>query len=282
MPEAWFVWWSALCALALFNAGAWRYSAHRLRRSQQCLPGDVVATRRVLLWLSAGYLLGCAFRSFLPLVDVPRMCLHDTWLSRVVIGRSVATVAELCFALQWALLLQEAGGKAPPRRYAGWVALLLVPLIAVAEALSWGAVLLANNLLHAAENSLWTLGAALAVAAFLAQLPHADPRSRRFLIAAAIGGSCYVVFMIAIDVPMYLSRWRADFATGQPGPTLMQGWHQILARCTVVRDWEAWREDARWLSLYFSVAVWTSLAIAHAPPLRQPRTSLPACQPAGE
>jgi len=60
-----------------------------------------------LLLLCAIYVFGCAFRSVLPRADVQRICLFDTWLSSVLIGRSVATLAELCFALQWAIVLRE-------------------------------------------------------------------------------------------------------------------------------------------------------------------------------
>ena len=51
----------------------------------------------LMLLLCAAYVFGCAFRSLLPRADVQRICLFDTWLSSVVVGRSVATVAEICF-----------------------------------------------------------------------------------------------------------------------------------------------------------------------------------------
>jgi hypothetical protein len=43
----------------------------------------------LMLLLCAGYVFGCAFRSILPRADVQRICLFDTWLSSVVVGRSV-------------------------------------------------------------------------------------------------------------------------------------------------------------------------------------------------
>src|ERR1700743_3820576 len=54
------------------------------------------------------YVVWCAYRSVFPVFDVPRQCLVDSWLSSVLIGRFVATCAELCFVAQWALLLREA------------------------------------------------------------------------------------------------------------------------------------------------------------------------------
>ena len=63
----------------------------------------------LMLFLSAAYVFGCAFRSFLPRADIQRICLFDTWLSSATVGRSVATVAEICFAAQWAIILHQLG-----------------------------------------------------------------------------------------------------------------------------------------------------------------------------
>jgi hypothetical protein len=62
----------------------------------------------IQLGLSALYVLGCAYRSVLPVYDIPRFVLVDSHLSSVFIGRSIATIAELCFAGQWALTLHRA------------------------------------------------------------------------------------------------------------------------------------------------------------------------------
>src|SRR5215831_15308997 len=96
------VWWSFLSAAALVNVVAWSISAWWLAPEP-----DIEATRRVVLWLSAVYVAGCAFRSLLPMIDVPRFCLHATPISRIFVGRSIATVAELAFVAQWALLMHE-------------------------------------------------------------------------------------------------------------------------------------------------------------------------------
>ena len=99
----------------------------------------------LMLLLCAAYVFGCAFRSFLPRADVQRICLFDTWLSSVVVGRSVATVAEICFAAQWAIVLHQLGTMtgADTTLNAAWV---IVPLILIAECFSWYAVLTTNYL----------------------------------------------------------------------------------------------------------------------------------------
>src|SRR5687768_4879466 len=89
----------------------------------------------VMLVLCAAYVFGCAFRSFLPRADVQRICLFDTWLSSVVVGRSVATVAEVCFAAQWVIILHQLGTMtgAETTLIAAWV---IQPLILIAEGFS--------------------------------------------------------------------------------------------------------------------------------------------------
>src|SRR5262245_58490085 len=111
MTDPVMLWWALLSSVALLNVAAWVFSARLLNRRAATLPASIHSTRRLILWLAAGYVAGCAFRSILPMVDVPRICLLDTPLSRIFIGRSVATFAELCFAAQFALLLREAGRR---------------------------------------------------------------------------------------------------------------------------------------------------------------------------
>lgn len=214
------------------------------------------------MWLSLVYVLGCAFRSALPMVDVPRLCLHDTPVSTIFVGRSVATAAEMAFAAQWALLLREAGAVRAARA--------VMPLIGAAEILSWLAVLTTNNLFHAAENSLWTLTAAVAMVFLTTRWTRVGERGKAFTAAALACGVGYLVFMVSVDVPMYLARWRQDTLSSQVYLPLGEGLRQILAPCVVERSWAVWREDALWLTLYFTVGVWISIALAHVP-IEKPR-----------
>ena len=222
-----------------------------------------------MLGLSGIYLLGCAFRSALPMLDVQRICLHDTLLSRVAVGRGVATIAELAFVAQWELLLREAA-EGRDRPIVARAHRALLPLGVAAEIVSWLVVLTRNNLLHAIENSLWTLGAALILLALAALLEGADVRRRRMIavIIAVVAG--YLVFMVAVDVPMYLQRWHASGATALP---LAIGMAEVLRRCVPTPLVAAWREDIPWLTLYFTAGVWLSIALVGAPALGVDRAS---------
>src|SRR5262249_12983520 len=150
--------------------------------------------QRWQLGLSAVYVLGCGFRAILPRADVQRLGLYDSWLSSVLIGRSVATVAELCFVLQWALLLHRLSTSAKSR--VGMVnAWLMVLLIVVAELCSWYAVLTTCYLGNTIEESLWALSALLLIVGLLTLWSSCSPAYRPLLAGALALGVAYVTFM---------------------------------------------------------------------------------------
>ena len=267
------IWWQLLCTVAAVNVVVWAGSAAALQRGRTNWPTEALAFRRWQLLLSAGYVFGCAFRSVLPVFDVPRICIFDTWLSSVVVGRSVATVAELCFVAQWALMLSRVSAvldSRPGRR----AALAIVPLICVAELCSWYSVLTTSNLGHVLEETLWGLCAALLVASMLHVWPNCSRRHRPLLLAWCVAGVGYVLFMFMVDVPMYWTRWLADEAAGRTYMTLAQGMTDVSGRWVVSHRWDDWQHEVTWMSLYFSVAVWISIGLIHAPvPERLTRTA---------
>lgn len=257
-------WWSFLCVVAGLNILVWLLSAAALNRRQAVLSAEAYALRRLQVLLSAGYVLGCAFRSALPVYDVPRICLFDTWLSSVIVGRSVASFAELCFVTQWALLLREAS-HATGSVVGKTASLAIVPLIVIAETCSWYSVLTTSNLGHVVEESIWGLGAALLVASLAAIWPRCSARMRPLLAAWCVAGVVYVAYMFLVDVPMYWSRWIADEASGRHYLSITQGILDASERWVVSHHWDDWKSEVAWMSMYFSVAVWLSIALIHAP-----------------
>jgi hypothetical protein len=261
-----FWWWLSLCAMGGLNVVAWTLSATALVRRQTALPAEVYAARRLQLLLSAGYVFGCAFRSVIPVYDVQRMCLFDSWLCSVIVGRSVATFAEMCFVAQWALLLREIS-RATGSAIGKSVAMALLPLIAVAEICSWYSVLTTSNLGHVAEESIWGISAALVASSLAATWPRSSRATRPLLAVCCAVGIGYVIYMFVIDVPMYWSRWITDEAHGRAYLSITQGVVDASQRWVVSHRWEDWKDEIAWMSLYFSVAVWLSIALIHAPVL---------------
>lgn len=269
------LWWMLLVAVSCVNLFAWTYAARTLRQRQRALPAPVYASRKWHLVFSAGYVLGCAYRSALPVFDVQRICLVDSWFSSVIVGRTVATVAELCFVAQWALLQREIAHVTGSKTGRA-LAMSVVPLIAVAETCSWYSVLTTSNFGHVIEESLWGLTAALLVANMLVNQERLSPSVRPFLRLVCLIGVGYVLFMFSVDVPMYWERWVADEAMGRRYLSLSQGVADASGRWVVSHDWRVWKTEVTWMTLYFSVAVWMSIAMVFAPMLRRttaPRTA---------
>jgi hypothetical protein len=254
-PVSW--WWGMLTLVSGVNIAAWILMYRELHDagSSGRIPG-----MQIMLLLSAAYVFGCAFRSFLPRADVQRICLFDTWLSSVAVGRSVATVAEVCFAAQWTMILLQLGtmSGATTAVYAAWV---IVPLILIAECFSWHAVVTTNYLGNAIENSIWAVAFFIAGVGICRLIPEFDGALRIILVGAVVGIVVYLAFLMTVDVPMYLKRWRADVARGNRGLRPLEGFRDVSTRWVVTHDISEWREEIAWMSLYFSGAVWASLGL---------------------
>src|SRR3979411_2714392 len=257
-------WWGGLLTLLSVITIAFLFLLYRQLHEQPTgNPGNTSAIE-VMLLLCAAYVFGCAFRSFLPRADVQRICLFDTWLSSVVVGRSVATVAEICFAAQWAMILHQLGTMtgADTTLNAAWV---IVPLILIAECFSWHAVLTTNYLGNAIENSIWAVAFFIVGIGLCRLLPEFDGPVRVVLAIAITGIVGYLAFLMTIDVPMYLSRWRTEVVAGG-GKLLrpLEGLRDVSTRWGVTHALAEWKDEIAWMSLYFSAAVWASLALCVA------------------
>jgi hypothetical protein len=253
------IWWEFLLVVAAINVAALLGLAVAFRGRFFGKPAGALI--EPLLLLCAAYVIGCAFRAVLPRADVQRICLFDTWYSSVLVGRSVATVAELCFAAQWAIVIGVLG-KVANSDTAKNISKAVLPLIVLAEACSWFAVITTDYLGNVLENSLWTLTYLLVGIALARLVPRFHGIVQRLIAATAAGIAGYVVFMATVDVPMYFGRWQEDLASGRTYFGFTSGLHDLATRWVVTYDIAQWRPEIAWISLYFSMAVWASLLLA--------------------
>jgi len=142
-----------LCTVSVLNIGLLaRLWMKHLKKSH--IPNrEAYAVQRRQLSLSTPFVLGCASRSFLPRADVQRITLVGSWLSSVLVGRTVATIAELRFVVQWANLLETFARPAKENRIMTF-SKLLFPAITVAEVFCWRGVLTTDNFWHLLEESI--------------------------------------------------------------------------------------------------------------------------------
>lgn len=253
------LWWRLLTLVSAANIGFWFLLYQQLHARAPEAAGASSQTGSMLV-LCAAYVFGCAFRSVLPRADVQRICLYDSFLSSVIVGRSVATVAEICFVAQWAIILNQLGTLAGAETTLN-AALIIVPLIVLAEICSWYAVLTINFLFNAIENSLWAVAFLIVGIGLGRLLPEFEGVMRWLLITGIVGIAFYLAFLIVVDVPMYLNRWRIDHANGIKLLHPLDGLRDVATRWVVTHEFDHWKEEIVWMSLYFTAAVWASLAL---------------------
>ena len=244
------LWLASLVALAAVNVALWFWIARSAPSHSRYVESQLL--------LSGIYVGVCGFRSLFPRVDLERVCLWDTWLSAILLGRTLATVAEVCFALQCVLFLQRLADIAHVPALAV-AAQVFVPLVIVAEAACWYAVLSLDHIGHAVEETLWALlMLMLAVGAGAAAASAAGPL-RWLLVAGCVVYGIGAALTLAIDVRMYVRRWRTNAAV--PRLPLASGLRDSGLRRQPTRAWAVWREEVPWMTVYFSIGVWTSLAM---------------------
>jgi hypothetical protein len=241
------VWWAALSAISLVNIAMW------VKKRQ-------VAVDRRQLWLSGVYVFVCAFRSLLPRADVQRICFVDSVFASVFVGRSLATLAELCFIVQLSLTGRAIAAEleVPAARFLSSLPLVLIP---VAEAFSWYAVITTNYFGNFVEESLWTTSGLLFAVSLALVLPRATGKLKRWLALSLAGSLAYVSFMLSVDVRMYFHRLSADRLEARHYLSFAEGIRDLIERRVVTFAWRDWHEELAWMFLYFSVSVWFSLSL---------------------
>jgi hypothetical protein len=246
-------WWSSLFVVSVGNLALWVVIAREVHGVS-----DGYAARQLVL--SGIFTAACAFRSILPRVDLERQCLWNSPLSSIFVGRTVATVAELAFAGQCALLIGKLSALtvSTSLHVVGWS---IVPLILLAQVFCWHAVISLNHLGHAIEEILWSGLAfmmALGLGLSLGRMPADSRVLSRFGMMACAGAAA---LMLAVDVPMYLARWRHARSHGVRYLSLMEGVRDALQHRRIAHRWSDWKPEVPWMSLYFSAGVWLSLCL---------------------
>jgi hypothetical protein len=162
--------------------------------------------------------------------------------------------------MQWAMILRQLGGIAGGGTTLN-IAWAIVPLILAAQCCSWYGVLTTNYLANAVENSIWAVAFLVVGIGLCRLLPEFDGLVRISLLVAIAGIAGYLSFLMTIDVPMYLGRWQAGLADGRKLLRPLEGLHDVSTRWVVTRDFAQWKDEIAWMSLYFTAAVWASLAL---------------------
>lgn len=251
-------WWIGMCFLPIINLCLLWKASLQLKNKTPEYSKLLKHTRRWLFALAAIYVVGCGFRSVFPREDITRVVLFDSWISSVVIGRSVATIAELSFALQWAFVLYEIG-KSTANRIVLFISKIIVPLLILAECFSWYACTTSNFRYTVFEESLWAFSATLFFMALIISRPSYIKEQKKFITALSSALAAYIIYMLTVDIPSYYRYSVQDNLSGKDYLTFKQGFIDIATHWTASQSIEDWRYAMVWMTLYFSVAVWLSI-----------------------
>ena len=118
-----------------------------------------------------------------------------------------------------------------------------------------------NYLGNAIENSLWAVAFFIVGIGLCRLLPEFDGAVRVVLVISIAGIAAYLAFLMTIDVPMYLERWRTEIGDGGTLLSPLEGLRDVSTRWVVTRDLAEWKDEIAWMSLYFSLAVSSSLVL---------------------
>jgi len=248
-----FRWWQLICAISVANIALWTLAAWGLLWESD-------AYRYKQLVLSGLFVAACAFRSFLPRVDLERMCLWDVPLSSIIVGRTVATVAELCFAWQCTLLLFKLSALTGSSAI-GAIGLAVLPIIVVAELACWFAVATLNHFWHAVEELLWSIMVALVAACLVIYWRYTTGALPMLVPIGLIACAGTAVLILTVDIPLYITRWRIGKRAGLRYLRVLEGLKDAVVCRRVTQRRDDWQNEVLWMSLYFSVGVWVSLGI---------------------
>ena len=258
------IWWLGISIVSVINIVLWLFSVRYFIRTHSKKEISFSNLRYWQIWLSGVYVFVCAYRSFFPRVDVQRYVLYDSWFSNILLGRSCATIAELCFAIQWAIIIYQFT-KRSEDPFSRRMPFYVVGLILIAEICSWYAVITTNFLGHVFEESIWGLCTLLIIYSLKHLWPIFIREYPKILTASLIGGLLYFAYLALIDVPMYYSRWITDQANHVQYLSFWEGIRDLNHRWIVDHKWSDWKIETVWMSLYFSFGVWFSIALINAP-----------------
>jgi hypothetical protein len=211
-------------------------------------------------WCTVIYVFACAFRSFLPRIDAERMCFFHVRLSYPFIGRFVATIAEIRFAFQlsrfWYTRMRVTKQDYYPKvvRDSAFISCVM------AQMWCWMGVFTRNQLYHAIEESHWCFASAILTISTIIMRGCFGKNTFDMKIGCVVG-AIYTLFMIVVDVPMYLYKYQ-EIQKTVPVISFYDGLFDSF-NCTIVSQrYEDWKDEMAWISGYFSIAVWISLYIA--------------------
>lgn len=272
------IWWFILSSFSIF----YLYQAFLMLNKKN---NDSKKSPKQLQYCASIYIFACAVRSIWPRIDVERICFFDSWISYPIVGRSLATIAEVCFAHQIAYVLGSIATQLKCYKINSELK-LVVPLIIIAQTCCWFGVTTQKQLWHSIEESMWLIVMQVCGVFALYMSTLIDGRSP--INGKVLNGSekaiyneilstkyklqlsfllsiCFSIFMFYIDVPMYFERYNQDERNNKTYLTFIEGVYDSTSCKLISKHMNEWAPEMPWLSGYFIGATFLSLKLTTIP-----------------
>lgn len=273
----------------------------RAAMSRKLSTDGVTRSYQVLMRnLGVPYVLVNALRSYFPAQYGERFVLWDSPFSSILLHRSVATIAEVCWVLQIATGVTFIQGQLWHARngmkqwqgwswynYTSWSCKMMVIIICIAECCSFCGTLTKSNFWFALEEAFWCAAFAVTGPTYFHLLHStwswptpevADGKAAAkydkstfsawmFALVFSFFSATYCYYMAVIDVPFYWEAYKQQMASGFVPLSVIEGFWDALTGWQVTTKEADWSFAAAWSSVYFAAGSWASIAMMCAPRL---------------
>ena len=262
------LWHAGLCLVSLVNIYLCRRAIDAQRRDRP----ERSRYDRAMAALCVPMTCVCAFRSLFCEDYATRDVWYDSPLNSILLHRLLSVCSELSWIGQVALAFGAVGGDLPSggawfKRAAGF----LWACIVVAECCSCAGTVTTDRLFFLGEEGSWVVGFTVFLPFALAlarRIPGDDDSwkaARRFARVLAVCVCCYVPWGWLSDVPSNYEAWRKDQAAGKRYFGFWDGLEDAATTRRETRAWDAWGHKLLWMTAYFTLGVWSSIALVSAP-----------------
>lgn len=238
-----------------------------------------------LVFFAFIYTIICSMRSIWLKKPIHQICLNNSILSSPFLGRLLSTISELSFATQITLLLKFITSeiysylniKKPKFKYLNY----LLPIIYIAQTFCWFACITKFHLWNAIEETLWTIFAIIIMihCIYVYTILPKNIKSikiikiKKLLQAVVFFILLYIAFMVKIDIPTYIKRWKSSYNNKLPThfefmndfndkhSDLSNKLFNLFTCKKISNDFSDWKDNIAFFSGYFTVAVWSSIYI---------------------
>lgn len=289
------VWYTSLLTVGVVNILAAVAACAYLKTRLVVDPTTRTYQRRVAA-LALPFVAVCAFRGFFPTIYLFRYAWFNSALCCILLHRSLASIAELCWMGQLALAMAHVANELCLPRAAHVAPRLMICCIGVAELCSFAGTITKNSLYFTFEEGLWVLSGWMC--APVSVLMFYRLRARRLALTAAATDSgnepskrssaenfaailCvwylfYCPWGVVSDVPNNAERF-VDESNTSPAPWLSfsDGISDAALTRNVTHKLADWGPYLLWMTAYFTLGVWSSIGLAWAPRLHDYSSSGP-------